>query len=52
MVGGHYSYGAAGALYTRQRNWKSGCGHSGENRLLRPTTLTRLLLRLAENVGL
>jgi len=32
MVGRPYSYGAAGALYTRQGSWKPGCGHSVENR--------------------
>jgi hypothetical protein len=32
MVDRPSSYGAAGALYTRQGSWKSGCGHSAENR--------------------
>jgi hypothetical protein len=32
MVDRPSSYGAAGALYTRQGRWKSGCGHSAENR--------------------
>jgi hypothetical protein len=32
MVDRPSSYGAAGAFYTRQGSWKSGCGHSAENR--------------------